>query len=177
MKEQFINAIYILIINITIITILTLINSKLTIWGLFLYLPGILFFSACKFLDFTNGMIISGISGFAIDNILETPFGYHGILLPLFFIIGKNWLESTVNNKPWRPVIFQLLVNIILYSIWFLWVKLDKSLSMNWPISRFFIDLIISSLLIIPLSFWIFDLTKIFVYTKKKENIIEERML
>ena len=177
MKKQNVNAIYILIINITTITILTLINSELAIWGIFLYLPGIFFFTACKFLDLTKGILIVGIGGFVLDQIIETPFGFHGILLPFFHIIGRKWLETTVTNKPWRPVIFQLLVNIIFHTIWFAWLILDKSLEMSWSPSRFFIDLILSSFIMIPLSFWIYDLTNIFVFTKKNGDFVSEKTL
>jgi hypothetical protein len=177
MKKQNINAIYILLINISTITLLTLINAKLATLGLFLYLPGIFFFNACKFINLNKGILISGFGGFVLDQILETPFGFHGILLPFFLIICRKWLETTVSNKPWRPVIFQLLVNIIFHTIWFSWVTLDRSLEMNWSTSRFCIDLILSSLILIPLSFWIYGLTEIFVITKRDENFINEKTL
>jgi hypothetical protein len=48
---------------------------------------------------------------------------------------------------------------------------------MNWSTSRFCIDLILSSLILIPLSFWIYGLTEIFVITKRDENLIEEKTL
>ena len=86
MKKQNVNAIYILIINITTITILTLINSELAIWGIFLYLPGMFFFTACKFLDLTKGILIVGIGGFVLDQILKLlldsmEYFYHFFLL------------------------------------------------------------------------------------------------
>ena len=48
---------------------------------------------------------------------------------------------------------------------------------MSWSPSRFFIDLILSSLIMIPLSFWIYDLTKIFVFTKKNGDFVSEKTL
>ena len=42
---------------------------------------------------------------------------------------------------------------------------------MSWEFSRFFADLTISTLIMIPLGFWMTQLTEIFIHTNSQDGI------
>ncbi len=148
------------------IALLGLINSTLSKWGIFLYLPGVFFFFSCICLDMTRGMIACVITGLFLDLLYNSYFGYFGFTLALFHIFGKEWLRSTINNKPWRPVLFQWGANTILGILWYLILLIENQRGMYWETTRFISDIVISSIIIIPISFWV---TK---FNEKIMNII-----
>ena len=135
MKTKNKKFIFLLVINISTICLLTLINSRLSTWGIILFLPGLFFFSSCILLDTPRGMGICVITGLFLDVIYNTYFGFLGLTFPFLHILGKQWLKGTINNKPWRPVFFQLGTNIIIY------------------------ESLIASILFIPICFWNFEFT------------------
>ena len=102
MKNKNSMFIIVLVVNLLIICLLTLVNSRLSRWGIFLYLPGLFFYISCVFLDRTRGMIVCGITGLFLDVLFITPLGLHALLLPLFHIFGKEWLRSIANHRVWR---------------------------------------------------------------------------
>jgi rod shape-determining protein MreD len=166
MKRKNSKLIILLIINIIMIALLGLINSTLSKWGIFLYLPGVFFFFSCICLDMTRGMIACVITGLFLDLLYNSYFGYFGFTLALFHIFGKEWLRSTINNKPWRPVLFQWGANTILGILWYLILLIENQRGMYWETTRFISDIVISSIIIIPISFWV---TK---FNEKIMNII-----
>jgi|TARA_B110000467_G_C18188819_1_gene404845 rod shape-determining protein MreD len=175
MKRKNSKLIILLIINIVMIVLLGLINSTLSKWGVFLYLPGVFFFFSCICLDTTRGMIACVITGLFLDVLYNTYFGYFGFTLALFHIFGKEWLRSTTNNKPWRPVLFQWGANTILGILWYLILLIENQRGMYWETTRFISDIVISSIIIIPISFWVTKFNEqiiniIFSYDSEIEN-------
>ena len=154
MKSEYIISTIILLINIVIIILITILNSDISNYGVFLYLPGLFFINASLYLNNIHGIIVSIFTGLFIDVILTTPFGFHAILLSFCFLLGKNWMLQNLNTKPWRCIIFQLSINIMFNFILLVTFKFRHELSIDWSISRFITDLIISSLIFIPIAFW-----------------------
>lgn len=154
-KNENTKFIVVLGINLVTVCMLTLVNSRLSQWGIFLYLPGLFFFLSCMFLESKRGVIICLLTGCFLDIILNTPFGFHGLSLTLFHTLGKEWLRGSGNYKLWRSVIFQLCTNTLLGIVWFLWLFSSNQLEMRWPFSRFCSDIFLSSIFIIPLGFWL----------------------
>jgi cell shape-determining protein MreD len=168
------NACLMLLICFTLISLITIVNSKLASWGLFLYLPGMFFLSTSIFFNSSKAFIICLITGLFMDVILITPFGYHGIVLPTLQILSKEWLKYNGNNNAFRYVCFQLISNILLTFILFLIFKFQKFQIIEWTFSRFSSDLILSTIVFIPLCFWFQDLvTRIFKIKEERNSIIE----
>jgi hypothetical protein len=163
-----------LLICFILISLITIVNSKLASWGLFLYLPGMFFLSTSIFFNSSKAFIICLITGLFMDVILITPFGYHGIVLPTLQILSKEWLKYNGNNNAFRYVCFQLISNILLTFILFLIFKFQKFQIIEWTFSRFSSDLILSTIVFIPLCFWFQDLvTRIFKIKEERNSIIE----
>ena len=171
MKNKNSMFIIVLVVNLLIICLLTLVNSRLSRWGIFLYLPGLFFYISCVFLDRTRGMIVCGITGLFLDVLFITPLGLHALLLPLFHIFGKEWLRSIANHRVWRLVIFQLIVNLIFIIIWFILLSFEDKFVIKWHLSRFSLDLLLSSVVIIPLSFCISQFTDQLIESVYKDNL------
>lgn len=159
MKSKYKKFILLLLVNILTICLLTLINSRLSSWGIILFLPGLFFFSSCIHLDTPRGIFLCIITGLFLDVIYNTYFGFIGLTLPILHILGKEWLKGTVNNKPWRPVFFQLCANIILSIIWFAILLFENQFNMKWEISRFVSEILIASILFLPICFWNIEFT------------------
>ena len=159
MKTKNKKFIFLLVINISTICLLTLINSRLSTWGIILFLPGLFFFSSCILLDTPRGMGICVITGLFLDVIYNTYFGFLGLAFPFLHILGKQWLKGTINNKPWRPVFFQLGTNIILSIAWFIILLFENQLNMKWEMNRFIYESLIASIIFIPICFWNFEFT------------------
>ena len=163
-----------LLICFILISLITIVNSKLASWGLFLYLPGMFFLSTSIFFNSSKAFIICLITGLFMDVILITPFGYHGIVLPTLQILSKEWLKYNGNNNAFRYVCFKLISNILLTFILFLIFKFQKFQIIEWTFSRFSSDLILSTIVFIPLCFWFQDLvTRIFKIKEERNSIIE----
>ena len=177
MKSENIKFFVILGINLLTICLLTVINSRLSSWGIFLYLPGLFFFLSCIFLNTKRGIIICLLTGSFIDVLLNTPFGFHGLLLALFHIIGKEWLRGSGNYKLWRSVVFQLCTNILLSSVLFFWVFFNYHSGMRWTLPRFFSDIFISSIIMVPLGFWLSQITEILINPRTNHNYKAENHL
>jgi rod shape-determining protein MreD len=116
-------------------------------------------------------MIVCGITGLFLDVLLTTPLGLHGLSLPLFHILGKQWLRSIANHRLWRPVIFQFITNLIFIIIWYILLLFENQLIMKWYLARFVLDLLLSSIIIIPLSFWLTQFTGLIIQFLAKENL------
>jgi cell shape-determining protein MreD len=173
-SKELLNACLMLLICFILISLITIVNSKLASWGLFLYLPGMFFLSTSIFFNSSKAFIICLITGLFMDVILITPFGYHGIVLPTLQILSKEWLKYNGNNNAFRYVCFQLISNILLTFILFLIFKFQKFQIIEWTFSRFSSDLILSTIVFIPLCFWFQDLvTRLFKIKEERNSIIE----
>ena len=169
MRDSYIYLFVILVINISTFTLLTFINSEIFRYGLFLYLPGLFFLNSSIYLNQIPGIIVCTITGLYLDVIYSTPFGLHAILLSLSYLIGSNWIKQNTNTKPWRIVLFQCTVNLFINIICFIILLSKKDLGVNWTVSRFLIDLVISALVMIPLAFWKMEMNRVIInYIPKK---------
>ena len=174
MTREFISVVLMLGICLLMVSLITIVNSTLANWGLFLYLPGLLFLSISLIFNSSKAFIISLITGLFLDEILETPFGFHGLALPTLQVIGKEWLKYNDHNNSIRYVYFQLISNIILTIILFLVFKLQNQQVIKWTFIRFASDITLSTIVFIPLCFWFHDLTtKIFKVNEEQDLIIE----
>ena len=174
MNRELISASFMLGICLVMVSLITIVNSTLANWGLFLYLPGMLFLSTSLIFNSSKAFIICLITGLFLDEILDTPFGFHGVALPALQIISKEWLKYNGNNNCLRYVCFQLMSNILLTFALFLAFKLQNQQIIKWTLSRFATDLILSTIVFIPLCFWFHDLTtKIFKVNEEQDLIIE----
>ena len=169
MNRELLSACLMLLICFILVSLITIVNSRLVNWGLFLYLPGVFFLSTSIFFNSKKAFIICLITGLFIDEILGTPFGFHGIALPALQTLSKEWLKYNGNNNAFRYVYFQLISNILLTVILFFIFKFKNDQIIEWTFSRFSSDLILSTIVFIPLCFWFQDIvTKIF--KAKEEN-------
>ena len=112
MNKDIIYAVILLVIYFALTCLITLVNSSLTTLGIYFYLPGLFFLSSSLFFDTTKSFIICLLIGIFLDTALETPFGFHAIILPLFQIIGNKWLKYSGNKNIYRHAFFQFLSNI-----------------------------------------------------------------
>ena len=134
-----------------------------------------LFLTTSLIFDSSTAFIICLITGLFLDEILETPFGFHGVALPALQIISKEWLKYNGNNNSFRYVCFQLISNILLTIVLFLVFKLQNQQIINWSLSRFATDLILSTIIFIPLCFWFHDLTTKFFKVDEEQDLIIEQ--
>ena len=171
MTREFISAVLMLGICLLMVSLITIVNSTLANWGLFLYLPGMLFLSISLIFNSTKAFIICLITGLFLDEILETPFGFHGLALPTLQVIGKEWLKYNDHNNSIRYVYFQLISNIILTIILFLVFKLQNQQVIKWTFIRFATDIILSTIVFIPLCFWFHDLTTRIFKIKDEQSL------
>ena len=163
MRDSYIYLFVILVINIATFTLLTIINSEIYKYGIFLYLPGLFFFNSCMYLNQIPGIIVCTITGLYLDVTYSTPFGLHALLLSLAYLIGHNWIKQNTNTKPWRFALFQCIVNISINIICFIILLSKKDLSLNWTVSRFLIDLVISALVMLPLASWKMEMNRVII--------------
>ena len=98
--EQNQNLVVILILSVFVCTIITVVNSTTIQWGIFYY-TGLFIVPSGIYLDFKRGCLATSIIGLYVDSIFNTPFGFHGLMLPLTLIISKNGLRiySQDNSK------------------------------------------------------------------------------
>ena len=163
MRDAYIYLFIILVINIFTFTLLTAINSEICKYGIFLYLPGLFFFNSCIYLNQITGLIVCIITGLYLDVTYSAPFGLHALLLSLSYLIGRDWVKQNTNTKPWRFALFQCIINIFLNMICFITLLSQKDLGLNWTVSRFLIDLVISAFIIIPLAFWKMEINRVII--------------
>ena len=163
MRDAYIYLFVILVINIATFTLLTIINSEIYKYGIFLYLPGLFFFNSCIYLNQIPGIIVCTITGLYLDVTYSTPFGLHALLLSLSYLIGHNWIKQNTNTKPWRFALFQCIVNISINIICFIILLSKKDLGLNWVVSRFLIDLVISALVMLPLASWKMEMNRVII--------------
>ena len=173
MKNRNIPFFILLLINIFVLSLISLVNSELSRWGISIFLPGLFFLSSSILLNWWQGILGCTIIGLLLDSVYHTPFGFLGFTLPLLCLAGKRWLNNTSNNRPWRSVLFQVITNI--GTGYFLFAALfiqDLSFN-NLNFTRLMTDLILSSVLLIPLCFWLLDFTIIVVEKVSGNNVIK----
>ena len=113
MKSQNSRFCIVILINLLLISLIALINSRISAWGVFLYLPGLFIILSSNILGAKNGIVASIITGINLDTLLHTPLGFHAILLSFIFLLVREWQENHRVFKTWRPIFLQIIVNII----------------------------------------------------------------
>jgi hypothetical protein len=83
-------------------------------------------------------------------------------------------LKNTSNNRPWRSVLFQVITNIgtAFFLLAVLFIQ-DSSFN-KFNFTRLITDLILSSILLIPLCFWLLEFTIIVIEKVSGKNVIKE---
>jgi hypothetical protein len=152
-----------MIMNVIIITLITILNSDISRYGIFIYLPALFFFNASLYLSKSNGIVISIITGLYIDVILTTPLGFHMTLISIFFLIGKNWMIQNSNTKQWRWIIFQLSINMSFHFLLLIMSEFRVDQTIFWSSGRFITDFIISSIVFIPIAFWKMEIDSVVI--------------
>lgn len=177
MKNRYIPFFILLLINIFVLSLISLVNSELSQWGIFIFVPGLFYLSSSILLNWWQGILGCSIIGFMLDSAYHTPFGFLGFTLPLLCLLAKGWLRNTSNNRPWRSVLFQVITNIGTgIALFFILFFQDLSLN-NLKFSRLITDLLLSSILLIPLCFWMLDFTIKVIEKISGNNVIKETEL
>ena len=174
MKNRNIPFFILLLINIFVLSLISLVNSELSRWGISMFLPGLFFLSSSILLNWWQSILGCTIIGLFLDSVYHTPFGFFGFTLPLLCIAGKRWLNNTSNNRPWRSVLFQVIMNIGTGFFLFVLLFIQDSSFNNLNINRLITDLILSSILLIPLCFWLLDFTIIVIEKISGNNLVKE---
>ena len=174
MKNRNIPFFILLLINIFVLSLISLVNSELSRWGISIFLPGLFFLSSSILLNWWQGILGCTIIGLFLDSVYHTPFGFLGFTLPLLCLAGKRWLKNTSNNRPWRSVLFQVITNMGT-AFFLLAVLFIQDLSFNkFNFTRLITDLVLSSILLIPLCFWLLEFTIIVIEKVSGKNVIKE---
>ena len=139
--------------NLVLIGCIALVNSFISPYGFFIYLPGLLCIPQYQWLDPYRGLISLLISGFLWDHFFCHTFGFHAFLLSLLFLLVRQFLHSGKQTRQ-QILYFHLAINFILAASWFLTSNLMQTGLGDWKIGRFFSDLLLSSIILIPISFW-----------------------
>ena len=132
-------------INLLLVICIALLNSVFGPLGFFLYLPGLFFLPHYQLLDSYRTLVSLLFTGFILDHFFNHTFGFHAFFLGLIYLLTKDFFH--IGKQSFNQiVVYQVCSNSLLAFLWFL--------SSDWAIQRFFSDLFISTILIIPLSFW-----------------------
>lgn len=177
MKNRNITFLILLLINIFVLSLISLVNSEIAQWGIFIFVPGLFYLSSSILLNWWQGILGCLIIGLLLDSVYHTPFGFLGFTLPLLCLLGKGWLKNTSNNRPWRSVLFQVITNIGTgIGLFVVLIFQDLSLN-NMILSRFITDLLLSSILLIPLCSWMIDFTNKIIEKISGKNFVKETVL
>jgi len=141
-------------VNLVTIILLGSLNSTIGQQGVFLYLPALFFLPGVLYLDNSRGIPLAFVTGLLIDQQIETPFGFHAFALSFFHLIGSNWVRGANYRRDFVTLSLQIPANLLVFVLWFGWIKLFENGQMQWTLGRWFIDLIASTLVLIPLALW-----------------------
>jgi hypothetical protein len=149
--------------NLVVIGCVALLNSFLSPWGIFLYLPGLFLLPHYQLLDPYRSLVSILISGFALDHLFNHLLGFHAFILGFIYLISKEYFHLGKQSSK-EIVAFQLLANFGIALIWFFQCGFSQSIIGEWQLIRFLPDLIVSSLVLIPVSAWQTSLGRSILY-------------
>ena len=139
--------------NLILILCISLLNSFLGTWGVFLFLPGLFFLPHYQLLDSYRCIFCLLVSGFLVDHFFNYVFGFHAFLFAVIYFVSKEFFH--IGKQSFKQIlIYQLSANLILALVWLVYTStlvIDYS---AWDLRRFFSDFLISSILLVPLSLW-----------------------
>lgn len=140
-----------IISNILLINLLSLVNSTLGSYGIFITMSGIFFFSATILLEGIRAIVALFITGLFLDVQMHTPFGFQAFAFIIFHILLKNWPFNVKPQENFHPVIIQVVCNsiIMIFCLVFSFFAYEE---INFL--RFCTDFFFSTLILIPLGIW-----------------------
>ena len=153
MKSQNRFLVIITVSNLLLIWCISLLNSILSPWGFFLHMPGIFFLPHYQLLDSNRSLISLALSGFAFDHFFNHSFGFHSFSLGLIFLISRGFFHIGKQSKK-EIIIFQVVTNFVISLMWVVFLEIGNFTISSWEITRFFSDILFSTIFIIPISFW-----------------------
>ena len=131
-----------------------LINELFGLVGIIFYFPGLFIFPTSLLLDRRYALPVLFLSGLAYDHSFGIAFGFHGIGLCFLYFITAQLFHSGQKSAPIRPATFQIACNVALAMSWFIALKLGILPHGDWSFFRFVLDLLCSTVLLIPLVHW-----------------------
>ena len=139
--------------NFFLLICLNTINSTLGCFGIFIYIPAIFFLPTVQNLDHFRAIFLLFISGLYYDLSIFTELGFHAFILCFFYLIWQEVFKLGRKSLLVHPIILQVSLNSILIATWISFYSIFLG-NQNWTLGRIFVDLIVSSLAIIPIAFW-----------------------
>jgi hypothetical protein len=139
--------------NFFLLICLNTINSTLGCFGIFIYIPAIFFLPTVQNLDHFRAIFLLFISGLFYDLSIFTELGFHAFILCFFYLIWQEVFRLGRKSLLVHPIILQVSLNSILIATWISFYSIFLG-NQNWTFGRIFVDLIVSSLAIIPIGFW-----------------------
>lgn len=143
-----------LVSNLILLFCLDLINSTVGSWGFFLYVPALFFLPATLFLERLRALILLFLTGLLYDLSIHSTLGFHGFCLCTAYLIWQEIFKLGRKGLAHQPVSLQLGINLLFGVMWALYAYFFSSFTGVWEWSRIAMDLIFSSLLIIPIGIW-----------------------
>jgi hypothetical protein len=134
--------------NLVVIGCVALLNSFLSPWGIFLYLPGLFVLPHYQLLDPYRSLV-----SILVSDLFNHLFGFHAFILGFIYLISKEYFHLGKQSSK-EIVAFQILANFVIALIWFFQCGFSQSTIGDWELIRFLPDLIVSSLVLIPVSAW-----------------------
>lgn len=164
-------------VNLVTIVLLGSVNSTIGQHGVFLYLPALFFLPGALYLDNSRGIPLAFVTGLLLDQQIETTFGFHAFALSIFHLLGSNWARGVNYRKDFVTLVLQLPANLLFFILWLLWIKIFENGQMEWTVGRWGIDLVASTLALVPLAIWmprfaesLLELTNLFPEGRKEVN-------
>ena len=139
--------------NLILIWCIALLNSVIGPWGLFLYLPGLFLLPHYQLLDPYRVLSSLILTGLFIDLFFNHFLGVHAVLLGLIFHLSKEFFHLGKQSSK-QIILFQGIANFLMAFLWFLLCEFENLYSATWSVGRFLSDIIISTFVLIPISFW-----------------------
>ena len=153
-------------------TTLSLINSTLSQFGIYLLLPG-LFLSIPVTLNKNLRRTLVILSGFLIDYNCDLPLGFSVFfLISIHFILEDQFKLSMLKSLNDRRIIL-ISVNLLFFITFFILSKFDRFLLGQWHSFNFIFDLLVSSIVLfflLPIQFSITSLLEHKFFSDTDEN-------
>ena len=140
-----------LVFNLITIMV-TSVNSTLSQFGVYLYVPAI-FLIAPSYLSKGSSIIVIFINGLFLDYHCNLPLGFNVFLFLFVFLSTLDRFNlSAVDSNYIDKRSLLLIINTLFFIILFLLIKFKVFTLSDWILSRFFVDLLLSSIVILFIS-------------------------
>ena len=140
-----------LVFNLITIMV-TSVNSTLSQFGVYLFVPAI-FLIAPSYLSKGSSIIVIFINGLFLDYHCNLPLGFNVFLFLFVFLSTLDRFNlSAVDSNYIDKRSLLLIINTLFFIILFLLIKFKVFTLSEWILSRFFVDLLLSSIVILFIS-------------------------